>query len=259
MKRRFIILSIIVSIICIAIGYVIYDYYTPPTERETYKTPHHNDDTLRIAYIGDSWAAMHKEHGCIIAQMVEDCIHRPVKISSFGIHGKTSKEIYENLFDNQNMRHFMMQGYDFCFISAGINDTYKKMSVSYYKTSIDNIIHFMLMNNIHPIILDIPNYDIFRAYNRQQSARKIVRRASMIITGTQMDCKTEYRTTLKKLINEKQYQNRLSIIKYIEWNNDYKHDLQLLYKKDGMHLNSTGYARLDSCIAMKIIKIIKDI
>ena len=258
MKHWFVILSIIISIICIVIGYAFYEYFTPPTEREPYKIAHHHDDTLRIAYIGDSWAAMHKEHKCIIAKMIEDSIHRPVKVSSFGIHGKTSKEIYEYLFNNHDMRHFMMQGYDFCFISAGINDTYKKMSTSYYRISMDNIIHFMLINNIHPIILDIPNYDIVRTYNRQLYARKLVRRASMTITGTQMDCKTEYRATLNKLINEKHYLNRLSVIKHIEWNNDYKHDLQLLYKKDGMHLNSTGYERLDSCIAIKIIKIIKD-
>ena len=257
MKYWFVTLSIIILLISIAVCYAFYGYYVPSTEKKAYIIPHHYDDTLRIAYIGDSWAAMHKEHGCIIAQMVKDSIHRPVKISSFGIHGKTSKEIYENLFDNLNMRHFMMQGYDFCFISAGINDTYKKMSVSYYKTSIDNIINFMLTNNIHPIILDIPNYDILRAYNRQHSVKKIVRRVSMFITGTQIDCKTEFRTTLHELINKNNYKKNLSIIEYNEWNNNYKHDQLLFYQKDGMHLNQMGYARMDSCIALKIIKKLK--
>ena len=157
MKRWLIILPLaIFSLCCIAIGYAFYNYYTPPTERKAYIIPHHNDDTLRVAYIGDSWAAMHKEHECILAQIIEDSIHRPVKVSSFGIHGKTSKEIYENMFDNQGLHQFMMQGYDFCFISAGINDTYKKMSTDYYKKSMDHMIRFLLTNHIHPIILDIP-------------------------------------------------------------------------------------------------------
>ena len=254
MNRWLIILFIIITIICIAICHAIYQYYTPPTEREAYIIPRHHDDTLRIAYIGDSWAAMHKEHECIIARMIEDSIHRPVKVSSFGIHGKTSKEIYENLFDNQNMRHFMMQGYEFCFISAGINDTYKKMSATYYGKSMNYIIRFMLTNHIHPIILDIPDYDIVKSYDRQQSVRKLLRKISMVITGSQMDCKQRFRITLTKLITSYKESNQISILNYQEWNNDYHNDIKNYYLDDGMHLNKLGYAKLDSCIAKHIIQ-----
>ena len=254
MKRWLIILLIILTIICIAIGYAIYEYYTPPTEREAYTIPRHHDDTIRIAYIGDSWAAMHKEHKCLIAQLIEDRKHRPVKVSSFGIHGKTSKEIYESLFDNIEMRSFMMQGFDFCFISAGINDTYKKMSATYYRTSMDNIIHYMLTNHIHPIILDIPDYDIVKAYDRQQSPRKLLRKISMVITGSQMDCKQEFRNTLTELTTDLKNYNQISIMKYQEWNNNYCQDIKNYYLGDGMHLNKLGYAKLDSCIAKHIIQ-----
>ena len=254
MNRWLIILFIIITIICIAIGHAIYQYYTPPTEREAYIIPRHHDDTLRIAYIGDSWAAMHKEHECIIARMIEDSIHRPVKVSSFGIHGKTSKEIYENLFDNQNMRHFMMQGYEFCFISAGINDTYKKMSATYYGKSMNYIIRFMLTNHIHPIILDIPDYDIVKSYDRQQSDRKLLRKISMVITGSQMDCKQRFRNTLAELVTSFKESNQISILNYQEWNNDYYNDIKKYYLGDGMHLNKLGYAKLDSCIAKHIIQ-----
>ena len=254
MKHWLIILLIIITITCIAIGYAFYEYYTPPTEREAYKIPRHHDDTLRIAYIGDSWAAMHKEHECIIARMVEDSIHRPVKISSFGIHGKTSKEIYDNLFDNKDMHSFMMQGYDFCLISAGINDTYKKMSANYYRVSMGSIIHFMLTNHIHPIILDIPDYDIVKAYYRQLSVRKLLRMISMFITESQMDCKQEYRNTLTELVNNFKNNNHISILKYQEWNNNYCNDIKKYYLGDGMHLNKMGYEKLDSCIAKHIIQ-----
>ena len=254
MNRWLIILFIIITIICIAIGHAIYQYYTPPTEREAYIIPRHHDDTLRIAYIGDSWAAMHKEHECIIARMIEDSIHRPVKVSSFGIHGKTSKEIYENLFDNQNMRHFMMQGYDFCFVSAGINDTYKKMSATYYGKSMNYIIRFMFTNHIHPIILDIPDYDIVKSYDRQQSVRKPLRKISMVITGSQMDCKQRFRNTLAELVTGLKNNNHISILNYQEWNNDYYNDIKNYYLDDGMHLNKLGYAKLDSCIAKHIIQ-----
>lgn len=254
MKRWLIILLIIIIIICIAIGHAVYGYYTPLTEQKAYIIPPRRDDTLRIAYIGDSWAAMHKEHECLIAQLIEDRIHRPVKVSSFGIHGKTSKEIYENLFDNKEMHSFMMQGFDFCFISAGINDTYKKMSTTYYRTNMDNIILFMLTNHIHPIILDIPDYDIVRAYERQQFIRKLLRKISIFITRSQIDCKQEFRNTLAKLIDKNNYQHQVSILRYQEWNNDYQNDIKKYYLSDGMHLNQHGYHKLDSCLAQHIIQ-----
>lgn len=254
MKYWRIIIFLIITLCCLALGLAFYNYYMPPTKRKAYMIPRHNDDSLRIAYIGDSWAAIHNKHECVIAQMVEDSIHKPVKVSSFGIHGKTSKEIYDNLFDNIDMRCFIMQGFDYCFISAGINDTYKKMSTDYYKTSMDYMIRFMLTNHINPIILEIPDYDIDKAYDRQQPIQKILRKVSTLITRTHMDCKQVFRNALEELINNNDYRHQISVIKYQEWNNNYNEDQRLYYVSDGMHLNQTGYLRLDSCIAQRIIQ-----
>lgn len=253
MKQWIIVLALAVSSsCCIVIVYAFYNYYTPPAERKAYIIPHHNDDTLRVAYIGDSWAAMHKEYDSILAQIIEDSIHRPVKVSSFGIHGKTSKEIYESLFESQSMHTFIMQGFDYCFISVGINDTYKKMSTEYYKESMGNLIRFLLANHIHPIILDIPDYDIVKAYEKQQTARQILRKISTFITGSQADCKQTFRNALSDLANNN-CDWQISVLKYQEWNSDYQNDLKSYYLTDGMHLNKKGYARLDSCIAQHII------
>ena len=252
MKRRSIFFVGIMSVCCIAIIFFLYGYYAPPTKRVVYIIPRHHDDTLRIAYIGDSWAAMHKEHNCIITQMISERIHRPVKILSHGLHGKTSKEIYESLFDHQDMRTMMEQGYDFCFISAGINDTYKKMSIDYYKTSMNCIIQFMLSNNIRPIILEIPDYDIMKAYNLQRTERKLLRRISMSISGTQMDCKQDFRNALRDLIRENNYHYLVDVIDYKEWNNSMEDDLRQFYNSDGLHLNQKGYMKLDSVIAKHI-------
>ena len=244
----------IITLCCIVIGYA-YNYYTPPTERKAYIIPHHNDDTLRVAYIGDSWAAMHKEYDCVLAQIIEDSIHRPVKVASFGINGKTSKEIYESLFENQCMHTFMMQGYDYCFISVGINDTYKKMSTDYYKKSMNHLIRFLLTNHIHPIILDIPDYDITKAYDHQHFTRKLLRNISTFITGSQKDCKQDYRNAIEELIKHNNFSRKeISIVRYQEWNNDYQKDIVKNYQADGMHLNQIGYRELDSCIARLIIQ-----
>lgn len=253
MKRvKYIILTSI-GLVCMLLAYSTYRYYAPPCLREPFPMKA-ADDTLRIAYIGDSWAFMHKDHDIHLEALLEDNLHRPVKVYSHGICGLTSKEIYERMFNDTNYHDFLQRrGYHYCFISAGINDTYKKMSTSYYKRSMDGIIQFYLANNIHPIILEIPDYDIQKAYNWQKYPRKVLRHVSMFFNNTTIDCKQIFRDALNELINQKGYQDKVSIIRYKSWNNNYQNDLHHIYLRDGMHLNSEGYARLDSTISHEII------
>ena len=252
MKRILILLSIIILALSALIGIRGYSYYSPAKERVPYQTIQHDDDTLRIAFIGDSWAYMHKSHSCQLSTMIEKKIHRPVIVKSHGICGLTGKEIYEAFFENNSYKEFMMYGFDYCIISAGINDTYKKMSVNYYKKSMDCIIRFLLANHIRPIILEIPDYNIEKSYERQTSLRKILRQLSMFINDTPLDCKQLFRESLDELIKEKGYEHKVSIIRYKEWNANYDEDLKTLYVGDGMHLNEDSYANLDSSIASTI-------
>ena len=255
MKRTIYIILLIICIVCMLLAYGAYRYYAPPRLREAYQM-REPCDTLCIAYIGDSWAYMHKDYDSQLALFIENKLHRPVKVYSHGICGLTSKEIYEKMFDNTEYHDFLQgKGYQYCFISAGINDTYKKMSTSYYQQSIDGIIQFFRANKIHPLILEIPDYDIQKAYKWQKSTRKLLRDASMFINNTPIDCKQMYRNALNELINQKGYQNKVSIIRYKSWNNYYDNDQLQLYSGDGMHLNSLGYSKLDSVIAREIIKL----
>lgn len=255
MKKSLIVLFILIVCFCTFIIYSAYDYYAPPSPKQPYHISNH-EDTLRIAYIGDSWAFMHKDHLCRISQLLEDTLHRPVRVHSYGICGLTSKEIYENMFDNSDFIHFLQKrGYACCFVSAGINDTYKKMSTSYYKHSMNAIIQFLLFNNIRPIILEIPDYDISKSFERQKFSKKILRRLSMLVNDTPMDCKQLFRDAFDELIREKGYQEKVSLIRYKSWNNDYLDDLTQLYLDDGLHLNESGYTKLDSVIAQEIISL----
>ena len=148
----------------------------------------------------------------------------------------------------------MKKGYDYCFISAGINDTHKKMSTSYYKISMDCIIQFLLTNHIHPIILEIPDYNIIKIFDDLEFKKLRIRKFSMIINKTPLDCKQLFRDALDELIVEKGYQNKVSIVRYKSWNNDYANDLKNYYIEDQLHLNYKGYERLDSMIAKIIIE-----
>lgn len=254
MHRKQIIVIILLLIIAGSITYLGYRYYAPPKQRQPYQTRATPDDTLRIAFIGDSWAFMHKDHDCQIAQMLQDSIHRPVKIHSYGVCGLTSKEIYENIFENSDFKHFLSKRrYEFCYVSAGINDTYKKMCISYYQKSMDGIIQFLLSNHIHPIIQEIPDYDINISFERQKTSRKLLRRLSMMINDTPLDCKQLFREALDELIREKNYTDKVSIIRYKTWNRNGDKDLKNLYRSDRLHLNDNGYAVLDRAITKEIL------
>ena len=229
MKRILLFLPIIVLFLLASIGILSYSYYSPAKKRASYQTARHDDNTLRIAFIGDSWAYMHKSHSCQLSAMIEKEIDRPVIVKSHGICGLTSKEIYEAFFDDNSYKEFIMSGFDYCIISAGINDTYKKMSVRYYKKSIDCIIQFMLANHIRPVILEIPDYDIGKAYERQTFSKKCLRQLSMFINNTPQNCKQLFRDALDDLIKEKGYEQEVNVIRYNEWNANYEEDLKELY------------------------------
>ena len=130
------------------------------------------------------------------------------------------------------------------------------MSSSYYKQSIDCIIQLLLENHIHPIIQEIPDYDICKAFNRQRYIRKVLRHISSYINECPLDCKDLYRNTLNNLIIEKNYKDSVSVLQYRTWNNNYLRDQHKLYLNDGMHLNENGYTVLDRAIASEIAKLI---
>ena len=253
MKNKHFIFLIVLITICTLMGIKLHSYYAPAKERPIYKTMQHSDDTIRIAYIGDSWAFGHRFHQCRIKELLENKLRRPVIVSSYGIGGLTSKEIYHALFEIDSLKHFIEKGYDYCYISSGINDTYKKMSTSYYKNSMHCIIKFLLANHINPIIQEIPDYNIYKSYERQTAKHKMIRRFSILINRTDMDCKQQFRDALNELIKENGYQDKVSVVRYLSWNRNYKQDLKNLYIDDQMHLNENGYLLLDSVITNVIL------
>ena len=255
MKYKLFILFCALITTCAILGVKLHSYYAPAKERKIYQTTQHSDDTIRIAYIGDSWAFGHRFHQCKIKDILENKLHRPIIVSSYGIGGLTSKEIYHALFELKSLKHFMKKGYDYCFISAGINDTYKKMSTTYYQESMNCIIQFLLANHIHPIIQEIPDYNITRAYDNQKTDKKLLRQISMLINNTELDCKQQFRDALDELIKTKGFKDNVTSIRCKSWNKSYEADLKELYIEDQMHLNEKGYAVLDDLNCKEILHI----
>lgn len=253
MKRRNWFFLIIVTIIIGGCVYYIKPYYTPAEIQNGLSVIRHDDDTIRIAYIGDSWADGHKRVRCIIDTLVYSSIGKPVVVRTAGISGLTSKNIYYSVFRNDSMRNVIEWGPKFCFIVAGINDSDRKMGKLFYKENMKLLIELLLNNNIIPIVLEIPQYDIHFSFKRKSRFVKVQYMVSMLITRSKMDCIIDYRKAYKDLIVEQQWEKKVINITSADWNpNGYK-DKRCLYDSGLMHLNEKGYMVLDSCISQNII------
>lgn len=255
MKRKYYNIILITTIILIVFGYGMYHYYAPPKVREPYTIVKNHDDTIRVAYIGDSWAFFHQPYDKRMSDSLSIKLNRPTKVTSLGFCGRSSKEIYWYFFDKPELVSFLSKGYDYCFISVGINDANKKMSTNYYKQSMACIIQFFLTNQITPILLEIPDYDIERMYRWEIPSRKLLRPFSRFVTGTPINCKKEFRQAFDELLLEKQYGEKVQVIRYKTWNSNFADDIRNYYEGDGIHLNDKGYAKLDSCIVETCIKL----
>ncbi len=224
-------------------------YFSPYPVQKPLKLDIRHSDTLQVTYIGDSWAFMHRPYDELTTQKLTEALGRPVRFRSYGICGLTSSEIYEQLCTNDSLQAFLSQGTDICIVSAGINDSYKKMSPAYYRESMQNILDWLLSNHIHPIVQEIPDYDTQKTFERQTLSKKLLRHLSMLLHRVPIDCNQQFRNSLDALYTERDYGRSVTILRYQEWNHQAEDDLKRLYQSDGLHLNERGYAVLDSCIA----------
>ena len=252
MSKIFWLLLLLVAIfICVLLIKNI-PYYTPAEKQTGINIRHHHDDTIRIGYIGDSWADGHKKINCVIDSIVGNATGRTIEVRTAGISGLTSKNIYYSIFRDDSIRRVIEWGPDYCFVVAGINDSDRKMGKYYYKENMRLIIELLLENHITPVILEIPSYDILSSYKRRSRQVKLQYLISMLATCSKMDCIADYRNVYKDLIKEKGWNDSVITIFYNEWNpNGYKDD-RGLYDGGLMHLNKKGYFVLDSCISDKI-------
>ena len=249
----FMLFGIIVLILLVYCACYIRPYYSPAIKQEGVNVIQHDDDTIRIAYIGDSWADGHKRVRCVIDSIISREINRHVEIRTAGICGLTSKNIYYGLFRDDSMRNVIEWGPDFCFVVAGINDSDRKIGKRYYRENMRLIIELLLDNHIIPIILEIPSYDIWFSFKRRSKTIKLQYLVSMLLTWSKMDCIRDYRNAYKEMISEQKWDDKVINISIGDWNQDGYKDRRGLYDGGLMHLNERGYLVLDSCIAQKIV------
>lgn len=253
MKKEIFIICIVITIIVISIAALrIHPYYQYAFEQTmTFQKKKCLEDTLKIAFIGDSWAAYHRNYNTMLETMLyHDSILACV--SSEGYVGAKSKEIYKRMFTSA--RSLLEQQPNYCIMSAGINDAVAKMGKKYYTHHYLLIVHLLLNAGIKPVVIEMPDVNYEAINKREHWFMRLRHFLSAIITGSEMYGFESYRKALKNALTEEMIMDDIVYIKSESWNPDGFRDTQNLYLDDQTHLNAKGYQKLDSCIASEIAR-----
>ena len=261
MNKNYLFFAILV---CIIVGIAFVSYYSwnpcykPAKERVGLSVAHHNDDTIRIAFIGDSWVYRHQSVICILDSLLSAYTGKTVLIRHAGVGGLVSKEIYYSIFSNSVFKNIIEWGPDYCYISAGINDTNKKIGSINFSENMRLLISLLLKNGIVPIIQEIPYYDINYALLHMRPVDMFRSLRSMLWTWSSINCIDDYSMSFNKMIEENHWQNQVIIIHRDSWNPKGYQGQKDLYVEDRMHINQKGYFILDSCIASQIVLFLRN-
>jgi len=224
-----------------------------------------DDDTLRVVIIGDSWAENHMKFNCnaLFQQYASRWINTPVKCMTKGKEGALSKEIYHYMFRSYTQEDPWMQNFctqplleehpDYCVVMSGINDTWKKRPVSYYTGNYRLIIRLLLANNIRPVIMEIPDFEMGKWLDENRKRQRMTYRIYSYFTHVVEDDITPFRNGLRKMLTDTGLGDSILFIPAAHWLPKGHHYSEDIYQTDHIHLTYQGYHLLDSCIAAEII------
>lgn len=228
--------------------------------------PHHNDDTLRVAVIGDSWAEYHTTLECdtIFCKTAKKLTRKPVKCFSNGHSAKTSKEIYNEMFADRTVEHAWERDYctqplieqhpDYCVVMAGINDLRLYRPLDYYVGNYQLIIRLLLKNGIRPVVMEMPDVDFKRSIENRKFYEQLAFRMLSWVTKVNYNSAPDYRQAMRKMLQEQGLTDSVLFIPVDHWNPGGYTARPDIYLDDHFHLNLDGYHVIDSCMATDIIR-----
>lgn len=260
MKKKYLLYFAVVLFVVVASGYCyLYNRWkhlwalTPP--KQIYTVLHHQDDTLRIVMIGDSWAGMRTDDlNNTFQERLSLLIDKSVKLKTKGKGGEKSGGIYQLMFesDGYGTKTLLAKGVDYCVIFAGINDAATNKGVYQYLYHYNLILDFLLKNKIRPVVVEIPNVNIWNINAKKPMKDLVGDYLKSMMTGCDIYNYKEYREALLSMLTEEDKMKEIVFIPMKEWNGDEETINEILFLKDQIHLNRKGYELLDSCIALKI-------
>ncbi len=260
--RKILLFSSVVSLLLVILSYSYLQYrwkhlWALEIERPPYTLTANDDDTLRVVMIGDSWAEIHSALGMdsVFQSMLIKRLKVPVKIVSKGKGGEKSKGIYKLIFDDNTeygTESLITSGPDYCVISAGINDAAANLGTKQYCHHMLLIIKFMLSEHIRPILLEIPDVNIWRVYGGKPKKDLFSDYLRTFMTNCKMYNYAEYREALKSLIVQEGLSDSVVYVPLGNWNGNKTQIEKSLFRDDQIHLNQRGYESLDSAISVAI-------
>lgn len=248
---------------CFLVLGVVYGYYYIQWKHlwqlcpsyTVYRIEHH-DDTLRILVIGDSWAEMHSDLNmdtflCSRLRKEVDC---PVSVVSKGKGGEKTRKIYQMMFESKGdgTKPLFESGADYCVIFAGINDAAANWGAKQYCYHYRLIIDFLLHNNIRPVVIEIPDVDIWNVYKDKHTKDKLADFVKSTMTRCVMYNYSEYREALYDMLEKDKLFDKVVFVPMTKWNGNGVMINPFLYMEDRVHLNNEGYKKLDESIAIAI-------
>lgn len=221
-----------------------------------YRVEQNDDDTIRVLLLGDSWAAMHYSMDSFLCSKIHEKISQPVIVVSQGKGGEKSRGIYRLLFDNDSlgMRKLIRSGADYCVVFAGINDAAANLGTKQYCYHYMLILDFLLDIDIRPVVVEIPDVDIWHLYSGKKIKDFIADFSRSVMTGCKMYDMSNYRESLYETLKENHYLDSVLYISSTLWNNKDMTINPVLFLPDRIHLNKEGYKKLDERIADAIKK-----
>ena len=253
MRKWIVFISIAITIVVFSIAALrMHPYYHYALKQTmTYPQKKCLEDTLKIVFIGDSWAAYHRIYDTMLETML--CHNNIVVcVSSGGYVGAKSKEIYKRMFTST--RPLLELRPDYCILSAGINDAVAKMGKNYYTFHYLLIIHLLLNAGIRPVVIEIPEVNYHAIAKREPWLMKVRHCFSALITGSEMYGFESYREALRQSLIKEGIMDSVVYVKKDTWNPNGYQDSRQLYLEDQTHLNTLGYQKMDSCIASEILR-----
>lgn len=262
-NKKMLIFAVVLFTILIVVLYFYYYHrwkhlWTMDASTPYYHIISEKKDSLRVAMIGDSWAEIHhmNKMDLYLCTLLEEKSQRPVFMESKGKGGEKTSGIYRLMFYNGEFgtKLLLSSGLDYCIVVAGINDAAANLGARQYCFYYHQIITFLLANHIRPVVVEIPNVNIWHLYRGKPIKDLVVDFIKSIMTRCKMYQFQGYREALYRMLVDDHLLEKVVYVPMKDWNERSPNVDQSLFLSDQIHLNRYGYERLDSCIASYIVK-----
>ena len=255
---------VVVFSVFLIVGLYMYYYcrwkhlWAMDEEIPSYEMTSHVSDALKIVMIGDSWAGLHYENGmdAFLCSKLQEKVSCPVNVTSKGKGGEISRGVYKLMFsiEGYGTKSLLVSQPDYCVISAGINDAVANLGTTQFCHYYHQILDFLLANHIHPVVVEIPNVNIWHLYGGKPLKDLTVDFVRSMMTRCKMYQFQEYREALFQMLVNEHYLEEVIYIPMKDWNSLSPDIDKRLFTEDQIHLNRQGYEKLDSCIALAIAR-----